>query len=76
MSKIAFTKERAIDIQVSFQEIWGQLPIDKRNELFGRFIQVTEFLDSLVLVAPSARTPPDETCTRITCEDSCIYRLN
>lgn len=76
MSQVKFTKEGAIDIQVSFQEIWGQMPIDKRYELFGQFVRVTEFLDSLVLVAPSARTPPGETCSRIPCEDSCVHRLN
>jgi hypothetical protein len=71
MSKIGFTKEGAIDIQVSFQEIWGQMPIDKRHELFSRFVQVTEFLESLVLIAPSARYISHEVCSRIECTNEC-----
>lgn len=71
MSHTNFTKEGSIDVQVSFQEIWGQMPIDKRNELFDRFVRVTEFLESLVLIAPSARIPPGEQCSKIHCEDSC-----
>ncbi len=72
MSKDKFTKEGTIDVQVCFQEIWRRMPIDKRNELFGQFVRVTEFLELLVLVAPSARTPPGEKCTKIYCKDSCV----
>lgn len=59
MSHTNFNKEVAIEVQVSFQEIWGQMPIDKRNELFRQFVHVTEFLESLVLIAPSSRTCKD-----------------
>jgi len=71
MSYIAFTKEGSIDVQVSFQEIWGQMPIDKRNKLFDRFVRVTEFLESLVLIAPSNRMTPYESCSKITCQHEC-----
>lgn len=76
MAHTAFTKEGSIDVQVSFQEIWGRMPIVERNELFDRFIRVTEFLESLVLIAPSARTPLGEQCSKIHCEDSCSPSAN
>lgn len=49
------TKERAIEVQATFQEMWNQHSIEKRQELFARFVSVTEFLEAVVVDAPSAR---------------------